>query len=75
MSPDDILIGLRKVAVFLPTPAGPFLTALADLGADAWEIAQGETAGDPVTLLELVRKKLRAEITAEWQAAIDAEDR
>jgi hypothetical protein len=72
MTITDVLSGLKVIAAYLPTPAGPFISGLAELGAEVVELAKGTPDTDELALLATLRRTLRAGLTAELQAAIDA---
>jgi hypothetical protein len=68
-----ILSGIEKVAGSLPPPLGEVLTVLAMLGEDALRIATAAPNANAVALLQQLRGFLRQNITAEWQAKLDAQ--
>lgn len=75
MTNDELFKGIRVVGQALEAQSNPLAKALGvglGITMDAVDIAEKDPSIDPVALLRTFREGLRAGVTAELQAALDA---
>jgi hypothetical protein len=77
MTSEELSDGLRAVggvAAKFPEPLAAFVGTLLELGADVLRASEHAGEADPVHILQVLRRDLRATVSAAWQAELDRGD-